>query len=53
MDNSRTNPVPPGTGYVFEVQGRNGEVHFPLLDAESNLSGGCRLRGSGELQLQR
>lgn len=50
MDNSRTNPVPPGTGYVFEVQGRNGEVHFPLLDAESNLSGGPtleRLNGEG------
>lgn len=43
-------PIPVGEAYNFEVTGRNGEVHFPFLDAEGNLGGGptvTRLNGPG------
>ena len=36
-------PIPAGSGYSFEVTGRNGEVHFPFLDAEANQAGGPTL----------
>lgn len=42
-------PMPAGSGYTFEATGRAGEVHFPFLDAEANLSGGptvTRLNGA-------
>lgn len=38
-----------GTPYPFRVWGRNGEVHFPIVDAENNLYGGptiTRLNGT-------
>ncbi|MBB5207432.1 DUF11 domain-containing protein [Chiayiivirga flava] len=38
LDNSG-NPFPEGS-YEFELSGRNGEVHFPLIDAEGNANGG-------------
>ncbi|WP_220811722.1 IPTL-CTERM sorting domain-containing protein [Pseudomonas paralcaligenes] len=46
-------PVPAnagGTPYNFQVVGRNGEAHFPLLDAEKNFNGGpviTQLNGLG------
>jgi len=42
---------PVGT-YDYRVSGRSGEVHFPTLDAEGNVSGGptiTRLNGTGTL----
>lgn len=41
-------PMPAGGNYSFVVTGRAGEVHFPFLDVEANLSGGptvTRLNG--------
>ncbi|SDT96690.1 DUF11 domain-containing protein [Halopseudomonas salegens] len=38
-DNSG-NPFPAGSGFEFQATVRNGEVHFPFVDAENNLSGG-------------
>jgi uncharacterized repeat protein (TIGR02543 family) len=43
-------PMPAGEQYSFQVVGRAGEVHFPLLDFESNRFGGptvTRLNGAG------
>lgn len=40
---------PPGD-YPFRLTGRNGEVHFPIIDAENNSDGGpaiTRLNGPG------
>ena len=37
-DNNNT-AMPAGT-YPYRIVGRNGEVHFPLVDAEGNASGG-------------
>ncbi|HMN44409.1 MAG TPA: InlB B-repeat-containing protein, partial [Povalibacter sp.] len=46
--NNAGTPMPAGGNYSFEVTGRAGEVHFPFLDVEANLSGGptvTRLNG--------
>lgn len=43
------NPFPVGT-FSYRVEGRNGDVHFPIIDAEGNLGGGptiVRLNGPG------
>ena len=47
-DNSG-NPFPQGT-YDFRIAGRNGEIHFPMLDIEGNGTGGptlTKLNGTG------
>jgi uncharacterized repeat protein (TIGR01451 family) len=47
-DNAGT-PFPPGT-FAYRVEGRNGDVHFPIIDAEGNTGGGptiVRLNGPG------
>lgn len=36
------NPFPPGS-YPYELTGRNGELHFPIVDAEGNANGGPTL----------
>lgn len=41
-DNSGV-PFPVGT-YPFQITGRNGEAHFPIVDAEGNGQGGPTLR---------
>ncbi len=41
---------PVGGPYPFRIWGRNGEVHFPIIDAENNYYGGpvvTRLNGTG------
>ena len=41
---------PAGADYPFRLTGRNGEIHFPFIDAEGNASGGPtieKLNGSG------
>ena len=35
-------PFPPGS-YPFRIVGRNGEIHFPMIDVEGNLIGGPTL----------
>ncbi len=48
-DNAGAN-FPAGALYNYRIAGRNGEVHFPLVDAEQNLSGGptvTKLNGTG------
>ncbi len=48
-DNAGAN-FPAGFIYDYRIAGRNGEVHFPLVDAEANLSGGPtinKLNGTG------
>ncbi|MEO7323292.1 MAG: hypothetical protein ABIW82_00525, partial [Dokdonella sp.] len=40
---------PSGTTYSYRMTGRNGEIHFPMIDAESNATGGptlTKLNGS-------
>ncbi|MEI2770081.1 MAG: hypothetical protein V9G98_04870 [Candidatus Competibacter sp.] len=47
-DNSGVN-FPAGGPYTFRVLGRNGEVHFPIIDAENNPGAGptiTRLNGT-------
>lgn len=39
LDNAG-NPIPVGNGYNYRVEGRNGEVHFPLVDPEGMTGGG-------------
>jgi uncharacterized repeat protein (TIGR01451 family) len=49
MNNSNVN-FPAGGPYSFQVYGRNGESHFPIIDAENNYYGGpeiTRLNGVG------
>ena len=49
MNNSNVN-FPAGGPYTYQVQGRNGEIHFPIVDAENNYYGGpeiIRLNGTG------
>ena len=41
LDNSGS-PFPAGT-YGFKIVGRNGEIHFPMMDVEANSSGGPTL----------
>ena len=41
LDNNG-NPFPAGT-YDFRIYGRNGEIHFPMLDVEGNNQGGPTL----------
>ncbi|WP_257385127.1 hypothetical protein [Tahibacter caeni] len=46
-DNSNT-PFPAGN-YTFRITGRNGEIHFPMVDVEGNVKGGptlAKLNGS-------
>jgi uncharacterized repeat protein (TIGR01451 family)/fimbrial isopeptide formation D2 family protein len=46
-DNSNT-PFPAGN-YTFRITGRNGEIHFPMVDVEANVDGGptlAKLNGS-------
>ncbi len=46
-DNSNT-PFPAGN-YTFRITGRNGEIHFPMVDVEANVKGGptlAKLNGS-------
>ncbi|WP_345067691.1 IPTL-CTERM sorting domain-containing protein [Acidovorax lacteus] len=38
-DNAGNN-FPAGSNYQFRITGRNGEVHFPFVDAEANIFGG-------------
>jgi uncharacterized repeat protein (TIGR01451 family) len=48
-NNSGAN-FPAGGPYPFQVSGRNGEVHFPMIDVENNYFGGptvTRLNGTG------
>lgn len=42
LDNAG-NQFPVGNGYQFRVDGRNGEIHLPLVDNEAMLDGGFRL----------
>lgn len=49
------NPFPVGT-FSYRVEGRNGDVHFPIIDAEGNGPGGptiTRLNGPGTLAERR
>ena len=49
MNNSNVS-FPTGGPYTYQVQGRNGEIHFPIIDAENNYYGGpkiTRLNGIG------
>ena len=49
LNNSNVN-FPAGGPYYYQVSGRNGEIHFPMLDAENNYYGGptiTRLNGLG------
>jgi uncharacterized repeat protein (TIGR01451 family) len=49
LNNSNVN-FPSGGPYSFMVSGRNGEIHFPIIDAENNYYGGpqiTRLNGVG------
>ena len=41
LDNSG-NPFPIGN-YTFQIVGRNGEIHFPMIDLEGNVDGGPTL----------
>src|SRR5690606_2335682 len=34
----------PAGAYDFRIAGRNGEIHFPMLDIEGNVNGGPTLR---------
>ncbi|MCE3001944.1 MAG: hypothetical protein LW860_04460 [Xanthomonadaceae bacterium] len=54
-NDSGGNPFPVGT-FSYRVEGRNGDVHFPIVDAEGNLGGGptiVRLNGPGTLAERR
>lgn len=42
LDNAG-NPIPVGNGYNYRVEGRNGEVHFPLVDPEGMTGGGATI----------
>jgi hypothetical protein len=42
MNNSNVS-FPVGGPYSYRVQGRNGEIHFPIIDAENNYYGGPRI----------
>jgi len=39
-DNAGNNMPASDTPYKFRISGRNGEVHFPFVDVESNTTGG-------------
>jgi uncharacterized repeat protein (TIGR01451 family) len=48
--NAGTN-FPAGGPYQYRVTGRNGEIHFPIIDTEGNATGGptlTKLNGSGD-----
>jgi uncharacterized repeat protein (TIGR01451 family) len=40
IDNAGANFPASATPYKYRVTGRNGEIHFPIIDTEGNLNGG-------------